>query len=255
MVLILVCLLSMAAARRITLPRPLAVALGVGAVCYFLVSATVVGGGISGQDLRGLLTLSAVLLALPVIAGQHAETRRAAVVFAFSAACVALLEIPASRSSLASAGSAPAVNGAAVAAAQTGALNHNTEGALFVVALAVLLGCLPRARQGMTRVAALVLTAALLAGVAYSFSRSAISVRWPCWRFSRCAARCVACCSRRRSSVPAAGSARRGACPCGHDLGRQQPGCLLGDPPRSLEQRFPDVRSRTGAGHRLPAFR
>lgn len=172
-VLILVCLLSMAAARRITLPRPLAVALGVGAVCYFLVSATVVGGGISGQDLRGLLTLSAVLLALPVIAGQHAETRRAAVVFAFSAACVALLEIPASRSSLASAGSAPAVNGAAVAAAQTGALNHNTEGALFVVALAVLLGCLPRARQGMTRVAVLAATAALLAGVAYSFSRSA----------------------------------------------------------------------------------
>lgn len=173
LVLIVVCLLGMAAARRITLPRPWAVAMGVSTVCYFLVSATLVDGGISGQDLRGLLTLGGVLLTLPVIAGQHAETRRAAVLFAFSAAFVALLEIPTARSSLASEGSAPAVNGAAVAAAQTGALNHNTEGALFVVALAVLLACLPRARGGMTRVAVLAATAALLTGIAYSFSRSA----------------------------------------------------------------------------------
>jgi O-antigen ligase/O-antigen/teichoic acid export membrane protein len=173
LVLIVVCLLGMVGARRITLPRPWAVALGVGAVCYFLVSATIVGGGISGQDLRGLLTLSAVLLTMPLIAGPHAETHRAALVFAFSAAFVALLEIPAARSSLASEGTAPAVNGAAVAAGQTGALNHNTEGALFVVALAVLLAGLPRARGGMTRIAVLAATAALLTGVAYSFSRSA----------------------------------------------------------------------------------
>jgi O-antigen ligase/O-antigen/teichoic acid export membrane protein len=173
LVLIVVCLLGMAAARRITLPRPWAVALAVSAVCYFLVSATLVGGGISGQDLRGLLTLGAVLLILPVIAGPGSETRRAAVVFALSAAFVALLEVPTARSSLADQGSASAVNGAAAAAGQTGALNHNTEGALFVVALAVLLTCLPRARDWLTRVTLLAATAALLTGVAYSFSRSA----------------------------------------------------------------------------------
>lgn len=171
--LVIVCLLGTAAARQITLPHPRALALGIIIVCYFLLSATIVGGGVSGQDLRGLLTLSAILITLPLIAGQRREARWAAVIFAVSAACMALLEIPTARSSLASAGNAPAVNGAAVAAAQTGALNHNTEGALFVVAMSIMLACFPRARRGITRLAVLVVTAALLAGVAYSFSRSA----------------------------------------------------------------------------------
>jgi O-antigen ligase len=70
-------------------------------------------------------------------------------------------------------GNVSAVVSAATAVGQTGALNHNTEGALFVLALAVLLAWLPRSRRGAGRLVVMIAIAVLAAGVAFSFSRSA----------------------------------------------------------------------------------
>jgi O-antigen/teichoic acid export membrane protein/O-antigen ligase len=173
LVLIIACVAGRAGARRVTPPRARAAALGVALICYFLVSTTLVGGGnASSQNLRGLLILSAVLLSLSLIARTDVTSRRAAVVFAFSAACVALVEIPTARSSLAASGNISTANSAAVAAGQTGALNHNTEGAFFVLALCVLLTLYSRTRKGIARFAVAAAIAVLVAGVAYSFSRS-----------------------------------------------------------------------------------
>jgi len=173
LVLTVACVVGQVGARRITLPQARTVALGVALICYFTVSMTVVGGGnTSGQSIRGPLLLGAVFLSLPLVARADVVTRRAAVVFAFSAACMALLEIPTSRASLAASGNISAVNSAVLAADQTGALNHNTEGALFVLALCVLLARYTRIRHYVARFAIAAAVAVLIAGVAYSFSRS-----------------------------------------------------------------------------------
>lgn len=174
LVLVIACVVGRIAAGRVTPQRARAVVLGAALVCYFLVSDILVGGGGGGsQDVRGVLTLSIVLLSLPLIARADVTTRRAVVAFAFSAACVALVEIPTARSSVAASGNIAAVNSAAVAAGQTGALNHNTEGAFFVLALCVLLAFYSHTRRILARIAVAVAIAVLIAGVAYSYSRSA----------------------------------------------------------------------------------
>ena len=173
LLLIIVCVVGRAGARRIALPQARTVALGIAAVFYFLVSTVLVGGGNANNHvLRGPLILIVVFLSFPLIARADLTTRRAAVVFAFSAACMALVEIPTSRSSLASSGNVPTVNSAAVAASQSGALNHNNEGAIFVLALCVLLARYSRTRRSIARFAVAAAIAVLVAGVAYSFSRS-----------------------------------------------------------------------------------
>jgi O-antigen/teichoic acid export membrane protein/O-antigen ligase len=173
LILVIACLVGQIAARRTVSPRMATAALGITLVCYFLGSAILTGGvSVSDKDILGMLTLGCVLLSMPLIVGPNLITRRAAVVFAFSAACVALAEIPTTRSSLAASANASAVNSAATAADQTGALNHNTEGAFFVLALCVLLAFYPRARGGIAKFAIAAGIAVLLTGVAYSFSRS-----------------------------------------------------------------------------------
>ncbi len=173
LLIVVACLAGRLAAGRTTRPRAPAVALGAAIVGYFLLSATVVGGiGISGHDLRGLLALSALLVCMPLITGNDVATRRALLVFAFATALVAAAEIPTSRSAVATYANLSTVNSAAAAASQTGSLNHNTEGALFVLALCVLLARCARARHSMARLAMFAAIAVLAAGVAYSFSRS-----------------------------------------------------------------------------------
>jgi O-antigen/teichoic acid export membrane protein/O-antigen ligase len=174
LILIIACLVGQIAARRTFPPRMVTAALGITLVCYFFVSATLIGGAgvISKKDIYGMLTLGCVLLSIPLIAGPNSITRRATVVFAFSAVCIALAEIPTARSSLAASASISAVNSADLAAGQTGALNHNTEGAFFVLALCVLLAFYPHARGGIAKLAVAAGIAVLLIGVAYSFSRS-----------------------------------------------------------------------------------
>jgi O-antigen/teichoic acid export membrane protein/O-antigen ligase len=173
LVLVIACLIGQIAARRTSRPRMAAVALGITLVCYFLGSMTLVGGvSANSKEILGTLTLGCILLSIPLIAGPNLITRRAAVVFAFSAVCVALVEIRTARSSLAASANISAVNSAATAAGQTGALNHNTEGAFFVLALCVLLTFYPRARRGIAKFVIAAGIIILLAGVAYSFSRS-----------------------------------------------------------------------------------
>ena len=171
LILVIACLIGQLAARRAFSPRLATVALGITIVCYFVGSATLIGS-VSSRDILGTLTLGCVLLSIPLIAGSNSVTRRATVVFAFSAVCVALIEIPTARSSLAASASISAVNSAATAAGQTGALNHNTEGAFLVLALCVLLAYYPRARGGIAKLAIAAGIAVLLTGVAYSFSRA-----------------------------------------------------------------------------------
>jgi len=173
LVLVIACLVGQIAAHRTFQPRMKTVILGITLVCYFLVSATLVGGvSVSGKDILGTLSLGCILLSIPLIAGPDLITRRATVVFAFSAVCVALVEIPTARSSLAASASFSPVDSAATAVSQVGALNHNTEGAFFVLALCVLLALYSHARGSIAKFAVAAGIAVLLAGVAYSFSRS-----------------------------------------------------------------------------------
>ena len=173
LILVIACLVGQLIARRTFPPRMATAALGIVLVGYFLVSATLIGGpSVSHKDIFGTLTLGCVLLSLLLIAGPNLISRRAAVVFAFSTVCVALVEIPTARSSLAATANISAANSAATAAGQNGALNHNTEGAFFVLALCVLLSYYPRARGGIVKLAVAAGIIILLTGVAYSFSRS-----------------------------------------------------------------------------------
>jgi O-antigen ligase len=80
--------------------------------------------------------------------------------------------LTAGQSLVASADLSP-VASAAAAAAQTGAVNHNAEGALFVLALGVLLALFPRSRDSIAKLAIGAGIVALTLGVAYSFSRAA----------------------------------------------------------------------------------
>jgi O-antigen/teichoic acid export membrane protein/O-antigen ligase len=162
------------ASGRLARPRAVPAALTVAVIGYLLLSATLAGGGPNpGQDWRYVLMLGLPLLLLPLIAGPGAETRRALVVFGFSAAFLAVPEAVRSHSALATAPASPATASAVTAADNTGAVNHNAEGAIFVLALAVLLAALPRCRSAIGRLAFAAAIAALAIGIAYSFSRSA----------------------------------------------------------------------------------
>jgi O-antigen/teichoic acid export membrane protein/O-antigen ligase len=173
LILVIACLVGQIAARRTFPPRAATAALGIALVSYFVGSATLIGGvSASTKGILGTLTLGCVLLSISLIAGPNLITHRATVVFAFSTVCVALAEIPTARSSLAASANISAVNSAATAAGQTGALNHNTEGAFFVLALCVLLAFYPRARAGIAKLAIAAGIAVLLIGIAYSFSRA-----------------------------------------------------------------------------------
>jgi O-antigen/teichoic acid export membrane protein/O-antigen ligase len=173
LILVIACLIGQTVARRTFPPRATTAAIGIAVVSYFVGSATLIGGvSASTKDILGTLTLGCVLLSISLIAGPNLITRRATVVFAFSTVCVAVAEILTSRSSLAASANISAVNSAATAAGQTGALNHNTEGAFLVLALCVLLAFYPHARGGISKLAIAAGIAVLLTGVAYSFSRS-----------------------------------------------------------------------------------
>lgn len=172
-VLIIVCLVGQLAIGRIARPRAGTAMLAIALVSYFVASAIVAGGGSGGQNWRYVLLLGIPLLCLPLIAGDAMATRRALVLLSFTAACLAVVEaVTAGRSLVTSADLTPA-NSAAAAASQTGAVNHNAEGALFVIALGVLLALLPRSRNGIARLAVGAAAVALAVGVAYSFSRAA----------------------------------------------------------------------------------
>ena len=167
-------LVGQLARGRLARPRAGSAVLAVAVVGYFLVSAEVAGGGARpGQDWYYVLMLGLPLLLLPLVVRPGPESRRALVVFGFCAAALAVPEALTSRAALAAGPAGSAASGALHAADNTGALNHNAEGAMFVLALAVLLAALPRCRPAAGKLAFAAGLAALAIGIAYSFSRSA----------------------------------------------------------------------------------
>ena len=167
------CIIGHLLAGRIVRPKIASMTLALAAVVYFLLSALFAGSaGPTGGDIRSVLILAVVLLGIPLVAGTGRVARQAILVFCFSTALFAIAEIATSRASVASLGTVSPSYAASLTAAQTGALNHNIQGALFVLALAVLLAWLPKGRHGITKACTLVAIVVLLAGIAYSFSRS-----------------------------------------------------------------------------------
>jgi O-antigen/teichoic acid export membrane protein/O-antigen ligase len=164
------CLAGRLAAGRVVRRGYWSAALAVSLVGYFVLSATLSSG--SSDNWRYVLMLGVPLLGLPLIADGGASTRRAVTLLGLSAAVLAVPEIFRSHASLAASGDVSAVQSAMLAAGQTGAVNHNSEGALFVLALAVLLARYPQVRGRAARTVLLAAIALLVVGVAYSFSRS-----------------------------------------------------------------------------------
>lgn len=173
LILTVACIMGHVAAGRIVRPKIVAMTLATASVIYFLLSSLFVGQpGSTAGDVRSVLILAVVLLGIPLIVGTGRVARQTILVFSFSAAIFAVIEVITARASVASLGAVTPLYAASLAAAQTGALNHNIEGALFVLALAVLLAWLPQCRHGLPKVCTATAIAALLAGVAYSFSRA-----------------------------------------------------------------------------------
>jgi O-antigen ligase len=169
---IVACLIGPMVARHLIHLTSRAVALGTALAFYFVVSMALVGGAGINESVRTVFTVTAPILFLPLIAGATAATRRAVLLFCVTMAFLAIPEVLKSKASIASSGNVTAGIGAQIAAGQTGAVNHNVAGALFVVALAVLLAVFPRAQRGVTRLGLAALIAAEAAGVIYSFSRA-----------------------------------------------------------------------------------
>jgi O-antigen ligase len=152
-------------ARRPRLPVALS---AVALIGYTLASALLEGAsGATGAAVTNVTELAVPLLALPLItAARRDSAGRVIITFACAAAFTAVGEVLTARASLA------AANGnTAVAAGQTGSLNHNASSAILVLALAVLLARIPRAPGGQK----ILLSAALAivaTGIAFSFSRA-----------------------------------------------------------------------------------
>jgi O-antigen ligase len=171
--LVIVCLVGQLVTGGLARPKAGTTALATALVGYFVASAILADGGAGGQNWRYVIILGIPLLCLPLAAGRDVATRRALVLLSFTAAVLAVMEVlTAGRSLVASADLSP-VASAAAAAAQTGAVNHNAEGALFVLALGVLLALFPRSRGSIAKLAICAGIVALTLGVAYSFSRAA----------------------------------------------------------------------------------
>lgn len=170
-IFILACLIGPMIARLLFRPTIQAMALGTVLVCYFVISMTLVGGSGLNESVRTVLTVTVPILFVPLIAGATEATRRGIVLFCVTMAFLAIPEVLNSGASLASSGNVTAGVGAQIAAGQTGAVNHNVEGALFVLALAAVLAIISRTHRGITRLTLAILMLAEIVGVMYSFSR------------------------------------------------------------------------------------
>jgi O-antigen/teichoic acid export membrane protein/O-antigen ligase len=172
-ILLLACLIGRAVTGHARRPGGWAAAAAVSLVGYMLLSVQLANGGANaGADWRTVLLLGVPLLCVPILADSDQATRRALVVFGLTAACLAVPEILKSHASLTASAGVTAATSAVVAADSTGAVNHNAEGAIFVMALAVLLSRYPRTSPGSARLVLAIAIALLALGIAFSFSRS-----------------------------------------------------------------------------------
>ena len=173
LVLTAACTVGHLLAGRVVRPKIATMMLATASVIYFLLSSLLAGGpGSTGGNIRSVLILSVVLLGIPLIADNGDVARQAILIFCFSTAIFAAVEVITARATVASLGVVAPLHAASLAAAQTGALNHNIEGALFVLALAVLLARLPQCHIKLAKVCTAAAIIVLLVGIAYSFSRA-----------------------------------------------------------------------------------
>ena len=94
LVLVIACLIGQMAVSSLAKPRTFIAATAAAGVSYFLVSAVLVGGqGATSKDLLNIAELSIPLLCLPLIVRTGTVARRAAIVFSFSTACLAVAEV------------------------------------------------------------------------------------------------------------------------------------------------------------------
>ncbi|MDQ0989420.1 O-antigen ligase family protein [Streptomyces sp. V3I7] len=174
--LMLVCLLGRVIADRgIARPKSVGVLITVGTVGYLVATSVLIGDtDLPGADKwQYLLLMCAPLLLLPLVAEPGRALDRALVVFCCGSVIVALINIVQIGSVFAAkAGLAPA-DTAVLAITQEDAANHNTVGALFVMAAAVLLRRYPAVRAPLLRLAIGAGVVVLALGVAYSLSRAA----------------------------------------------------------------------------------
>lgn len=172
--LIIVSVIGHLAASRLVRPRPATTAVTVALVAYLLLSATVVGSLSSAgtKNWQYVLEVCAPLVLLPLIAESGPALRQVLILFSFSCAVLALVEISTGSSSLATSTDLTPADSAVVAIGQSGAANHNSIGALLVIGLAIALAQLPAARSLPTKIAVVVVIGVLALGVAYSFSRA-----------------------------------------------------------------------------------
>lgn len=172
-ILLLACLIGRAVTGHARRPGGWAATAAISLVGYLLLSLQLANGGANaGADWRTVLLLGAPVLCVPVLADGDQATRRATVAFGLAAAGLAVVEILKSHASLTASAGITAATSAVVAADQSGAVNHNAEGAVFVMALAVLLSRYPRTSPGPARLVLAIAIALLTLGIAFSFSRS-----------------------------------------------------------------------------------
>lgn len=173
-ILIIASLVGHLAARRLVRPRPAATAITIGLVTYLLLSAAIVGyvSPADSKNWQYLLLTCAPLLLLPLIAAPGEALRRVLTVFSFACVVLAAVEISRASTALATSTSLAPADSAVVAIGHTGTVNHNSVGALLVVALAVLLAQFPAVRSSLARSVIAAAIAVLALGVAYTFSRA-----------------------------------------------------------------------------------
>jgi O-antigen/teichoic acid export membrane protein/O-antigen ligase len=166
--LVLACLVGTLAGGQTRRPR-LPVALSAVALIGYLLASVLLEGasGAPGAAVTNVTELAVPLLALPLITAARRDCAgRVIITFACSAAFTAVGEVLTARASLAAAS-----GNTAVAAGQTGSLNHNASSAILVLALAVLLARIPRAPGGQ-KILFSVALAIVATGIAFSFSRA-----------------------------------------------------------------------------------
>ncbi|MFJ3235804.1 O-antigen ligase family protein [Streptomyces sp. NPDC086787] len=173
--LMLVCLLGrVIAGPGVARPKPVGVLIALGTVGYMAATSVMTGdnGLPDANNWRYLLLMCAPLL-LPLVVEPGRALDRALLVFCGGSVILALIDIVQIGSVFAAQpGLAPA-DTAVLAVTQEAAANHNAMGALFVMAVAVLLRHHPTVRAPLLRLAVGAGVVVLAVGVAYSLSRAA----------------------------------------------------------------------------------
>lgn len=171
--LIILCLISHAFVGRLTWPRAVAAMAAIAVVGYMIGESVIMGGDATGSaNWRPLLLICAPLILLPLVVGPGPMLDRILVVFGFACAVLAVIQTIEYHSAFGASSAAPSADDALALISQSGAANHNAVGALFVMAIAVMLTRYRTARSLLARVAIGTAVVALAVGVAYSLSRA-----------------------------------------------------------------------------------